>query len=128
MEFPYLNESNWMMYAMASYNNPTCKGTAEFLEDIARIKYIKRLLRRYKKTGELRTQLITNHFIILNNVFGTTGAARLLFFKVENELYPEIKTFMVYLDMIPKYIPETPINEIPLNQEIVSLLRKERST
>lgn len=128
MEVPVLNDSNFMQYAVGNYNNPSCGGMQEFIEDISRIKYIKRLLRRYKKTGDLRDQLISNHFIILGNVFGTTGATRLLFFRVEQNLYPEVKTFMVHLGILAKTIPEMRLNDIPLNQEIVGILRKNRST
>lgn len=128
MEVALLTESNFMQYAMSVYSNPSCAGMREFIEDLSRIKYIKRLLRRYKKTGEIREHLLTNHFIILSNVFGITGASRLLFFKVESELHPEIKTFMVHLGTLPKRIPEADIVQIPLNQEIVGILRGLRST
>lgn len=128
MEVALLNDSNFMQYAVSAYTNPSCVGMREFIEDLSRIKYIKRLLRRYKKTGELREQLLTNHFIILSNVFGITGAARLLFFKVEPELHPEVKTFMVHIGTLPKSIPEADLIQIALNQEIVGLLRAARST
>lgn len=128
MEVALLTDSNFMQYAMGVYSNPSCAGMREFVEDLSRIKYIKRLLRRYKKSGELREQLLTNHFIILSNVFGVMGAARLLFFKVEPELHPEIKTFMVHLGTLPKQIPEADLIQIPLNREIVSVLRASRST
>lgn len=126
MTTPYLTESNFMPYAMSIYDNPSCTGMKEFLDDLSRIKYIKRLLRRYKKTGDIRPDLLTNHFILLHNVFTKTGAARLLFFRVEQELYPELKTFMVHLDLLPNSIPETRLSEIPLNMEIVGILRKEK--
>jgi len=128
MEVALLNESNFMQYAMTAYTNPSCVGMREFVEDLSRIKYIKRLLRRYKKTGEIRDQLLTNHFIVLSNVFGITGAARLLFFKVEPDLHSEVKTFMVHIGTLPKRIPEADLVQIPLNREIVCILRASRST
>ena len=70
----------------------------EFNEDLNRIKYIKRLLRKYIKTGILRERLILNHLIILQNVFGPTVTSRILFFKVDKELYSELKTFLIYLN------------------------------
>lgn len=128
MEVAILTDSNFMQYAMGIYTNPSCIGMHEFVEDLSRIKYIKRLLRRYKKTGEIREQLLTNHFIVLSNVFGITGAARLLFFKVEPDLHPEIKTFMVHIGILPRQIPEADLVQIPLNREIVGILRASRST
>lgn len=123
-----LNESNFMQYAMQVYTNPTCVGMKEFVEDLSRIKYVKRLLRRYHKYGELREQLLINHFIILNNVFGQVPAARLLFFKVEPDLYSDVKTFLVYLNTLPKHIPEVDLVTVPLNYEIVNRLRQLQST
>jgi hypothetical protein len=128
MEVSIITNSNFMQYAMGIYKNPSCAGINEFAEDLSRIKYIKRLIRRYKKTGEIREQLIINHFIILSNVFTVVGSARLLFFKIEPELYPEIKTFMVYLGILPKKIPEADLVKIPLNTDIVGILRSLRST
>jgi hypothetical protein len=123
-----LNESNFMQYAIQAYTNPTCVGIKEFVEDLSRIKYVKRLLRRYRKYGELREQLLINHFIILNNVFGQIPAARLLFFKVEPDLYSDVKTFLVYLNTLPSQIPEVDLVTVPLNYEIVTRLRQLQST
>ena len=49
--------------------NPGCVDILEFHEDLNRIKYIKRLFRRYSETGELKERLILNHLIVLYNVF-----------------------------------------------------------
>ena len=51
MNFDELNDSNFVMYAMKNYENPTCTGMEEFHEDLNRVKYIKRLLKRNKNTG-----------------------------------------------------------------------------
>ena len=53
------------MYAMKMYSSPICNGMEEFREDILRIKYIKRLLLKYKKKNDLKERLILNHLIIL---------------------------------------------------------------
>ena len=63
----------------------------EFLEDLNRIKYIKRLFFRYDNTGELKLRLILNHIIILTNVFGNEGTTRILFYKSEEKYYGYIK-------------------------------------
>ena len=68
MDFENLNENNFIMYAMKLYENPQYSGIEEFQEDLNRIKYIKRLLRRYQKTGVLKERLILNHIIITNLV------------------------------------------------------------
>ena len=63
MDFKYLNNNNFAMYSMKMYNNPQCENLEEFYEDMNRIKYIKRLLGKYEKSGDLRTRLILNHLI-----------------------------------------------------------------
>ena len=50
--------------------------------------------------------------------------SRILFFKVDEELYSELKTFLVYLKYLPESIPETKLEEIPLDNKIVSILRE----
>ena len=63
-----LTNKNFMVYAMKAYNNPNCMDLEEFQEDLKRIKYIKRLFKKYLETGSLRTRLIVNHIIVLYNV------------------------------------------------------------
>jgi hypothetical protein len=124
-----LSETNYVMYAMKNYNNPQCLDIDEFHSDLNRIKYLKKLLKRYLATGELKDRLILNHIIILYNVFGIVPATRLLFFKTDKELYPMIKTFITYLNYLPEgdkleEIIEVDILPIPLDDDIVKILRK----
>ena len=49
-----LDDSNFMLYAASNYDNPQCYDTDEFYDDLKRFKYLKRLLNRYKETGELK--------------------------------------------------------------------------
>ena len=73
MRFDELNDSNYLLFAIKNYENPQAVTEDDFYDDLKRIKYIKRLLKRYKNSGELRTHLILNHFIVLFNVFGDAG-------------------------------------------------------
>lgn len=97
-----LNDENFMIYAMKCYDSPNCI-MSEFEEDLKRIKYVKRLIKRYKTTGELKERLILNHIIILSNVFGTKNAVRMLFFRTDEQDYDILKTFLIFLG----YMPET---------------------
>ena len=124
-----LTENNYVMYAMKNYNNPQCLDIDEFHSDLNRIKYLKKLLKRYLATGELKDRLILNHIIVLYNVFDIVPATRLLFFKTDKELYPMIKTFITYLNYLPEgdkleEIIEVDILPIPLDDDIVKILRK----
>jgi hypothetical protein len=98
-----LCDDNFLIYAMKAYDKPNCI-MSEFEEDLKRIKYIKRLIKRYRLTGELKERLILNHIIILANVFGTESAVRMLFFKIDREDYDILKTFLVFLNYMPKTI------------------------
>lgn len=88
------------MFAIKHYDNPTSVTYDDFEEDLNRIKYIKRLLRRYETTGELKTHLILNHIIVMYNVFDD-AATPLLFFKTEATYWPIIKAFMLFLNRLP---------------------------
>ena len=46
-----LDDSNFMLYAAANYDNPQLYDTDEFYDDLKRFKYLKRLFNRYKETG-----------------------------------------------------------------------------
>lgn len=124
MNFDMLTDENYMLFAMKSYNNPQCRDVEEFHEDMNRIKYLKRLFKKYKSNGVLRERLILNHLIIFTNVFGINASARILFSRIEKELHPYLKTFLIYLQLLPEKIPETDLITIPLDKRIVDKLRK----
>jgi len=110
MRFDELNESNYLLFAIKFYDNPQAITREDFEDDLKRIKYIKRLLKRYKNTGELKTHLILNHLTVLFNVFGD-AAVPLLFYNLEIELWPCIKSFLIFLNRLLEY-PKTEISEI----------------
>ena len=124
MNFDILNDDNYMMFAMRVYNNPQCKNISEFQEDMNRIKYLKRLFRKYKSSGQLRERLILNHIIIFYNVFDIIPATRLLFSRIEKDLHPYLKTFIVFLKNLPQTIPEADLLNIPLDRRIINKLRE----
>jgi hypothetical protein len=101
--FDNLNDDNFTMYAIKSYNSPNCI-MSEFEDDMKRLKYIKRLIKRYRATGELKERLILNHIIVLSNVFGTEAAVRMLFYKFDPEDYTILKTFLIFLNYMPKIV------------------------
>jgi hypothetical protein len=124
MKFDTLDDNNYMMYAMKMYNNPQCKNISEFQEDMNRIKYLKRLLRKYKTSGQLRERLILNHIIIFYNIFDSISATRLLFSRIEKDLHPFLKTFVVFLNTLPDKIPDVDLVSIPLDRRIINRLRE----
>jgi hypothetical protein len=104
MDFSNLTNDNILLYAMRNYDNPACHGLNEFTEDFDRIKYVKRLFKRYHSKKVLKDRLILNHIIIFYNVFGAEAGTRILFFRLEEELWPILKTFLVFLNLLPDVV------------------------
>lgn len=127
--FDKLTDSNFIMYAMKHYDNPQCCSIDEFNEDINRFKYIKKLLTRYIKEGDLQERLILNHLIVLNNVFGATPLVRMLFLKLDKHLM-YIKPFLVLLNLLPDYVhgigkqKSIDTDLIAMDQHIITVLRQ----
>jgi hypothetical protein len=124
-----LTEDNFVMFAVKHYDNPGCLGMEEFYDDLKRFKYIKRLLRKHDVGKNLKERLILNHIIILGNLFGVEATTKMLFFKLEEKFWPQIKTFLVFLNYMPmKIIVTSGIeivdNDIPLDETVLETLKK----
>jgi hypothetical protein len=120
-----LNEDNFLVFAMHHYDNPQCHSLAEFEDDLKKFIYLKKLIYRYKNTGELRERLIINHIIVLYNVFGES-TTKMLFYKLEESLWEQLVTFLVFLNRMPEEIPEYGIklSNVKLDENIIAVLRK----
>jgi hypothetical protein len=126
--FDDLNDENFMIYAMKCYTAPNCI-ISEFESDIKRTKYLKRLFRRYKITKTLKERLILNHIILLNNVFGPEPTSRILFYRIDERDYDILKTFLIYLGIMPDNIKgvngkNIQSAEIPVDLNIAEILRQ----
>jgi len=127
MSFDDLTNENILLYAVKAYDRPNCI-MSEFKDDMKRFNYLKRLFRRYRKEGELREQLVINHLIVLYNVFGPEVAARLLFFKVAKEDYSTLKTYLLFLNLMPERVrgikgQDIISSEISIDLKIAEILR-----
>jgi hypothetical protein len=122
MIFNELNEDNFLLFAIKNYENPQAVTKEDFDKDLNHFKYIKRLLKRYKNTGELKIPLLINHFIVLYNIFGE-AATPMLFFKIEKELWSTMKTFILFLNKIPEY-PKCYLHDIPVDLDCLKELQK----
>jgi hypothetical protein len=110
-----LNDETFLLYAAKSYDKPHII-QSEFEEDLKRIKYVKRLLRKYRQTGDFKERLILNHVIILSNVFGIEPTVNMLFYKVDPEDYPALKTILIFLSYMPKRLSLS-FNKYTVRQE-----------
>lgn len=111
-----LNDDSFLLYCAKTYDSPHMI-LSELEEDLKRIKYIKRLIKKYKATGELKTRLILNHIVILTNVFGPEGCVRILFFKIEPKYYDVLKTFFLYINILPEVVQS--INSINIKTSLI---------
>ena len=123
-----LNDGNFLIYAAKCYDRPHIL-QSEFEDDLKRLKYVKRLLRKYRQTGEFKERLVLNHVIILSNVFGVEATTNMLFFKVDQEDYPLLKTILIYLNYMPDHLNVSfdkyyvKQEEIPVDLNIANILR-----
>ena len=122
MIFNELNEDNFLLFAIKNYENPQAVAKEDFDKALNHFKYIKRLLKRYKKTGELKTHLLINHFIVLYNIFGE-ATTPMLFFKLEREMWSQVKTFIMFLNRLPEF-PKSYLNDIQVDLNCLEQLQK----
>ena len=113
MLFDHLNEDNFLLFAIKNYENPQAVTKEDFDKDLNHFKYIKRLLKRYKNTGVLKSHLLLNHFIILYNIFGE-ATTPMLFFKIDEDLWPVMKTFVIFLNRLPEF-PKTHMHDVKVD-------------
>ena len=104
MIFDDLNDDNFLMFTMKEYNDIQCTDIEEFYDDLKKIKYIKRLFNIYQNNGQLKERLIFNHLIVFYNVFSVQAGTRILFYKIEKDFWPMLKTFLIFLDRMPEKI------------------------
>lgn len=125
--FDDLTEDNVMIYAMKAYDKPNCI-MSEFKEDMKRFNYLKRLFFRYRKFDELRERLIINHLVVLYNVFGVEVTTRLLFYKISKTDHSALKTYLLFLNLMPDAIRgikghDIHSSDIPVDMKIADTLR-----
>jgi len=116
-----------MLYAAKAYDKPNCI-MSEFTEDMKKLNYLKRLFRRYRKHGEMRERLILNHIVVLYNLFGAEVITRLLFFSMNKEDYTVLKTYLVFLNIMPDRVRgingvDIISSDIPVDLNIATELR-----
>jgi hypothetical protein len=121
MIFNELNEDTFLIFAIKNYENPQAVTQEDFHKDLNHFKYIKRLLKRYKVSGVLKAHLIINHFIVLYNIFGD-ATTPMLFYKIEEELWSSMKTFIIFLNRLPEY-PKCYIHDIKIDEYCMEQLK-----
>ena len=122
-----VSENNFMIYAAKHYDNPHCFHDDEFYDDLKRFKYIKRLMSKYKDSGELRERLILNHLIVLYNLFGD-NTTPMLFLKL-NQYHDCLKPFLLFMNRMPNMVVTSEkiilSSDIKMDKKIIQALRKD---
>ena len=107
------------MFALKHYENHQATSEKEFYDDMKRFKYLKRLFKKHSTTGILKERLIMNHIIVLSNVFSPEAVKVLLFFKIGQEHWSVLKTFLIFLN----YITESEMTQISTDVKLMETLK-----
>ena len=118
--FDDLNEENFLLYAARNYYSPRCIDPEEFYEDLKRFTYVKRLINRYTRGGEITERLILNHITVILNVFGQQAGIKMLEYKIGMGEWHIIKPFLVFLNAITN----DQYTGLVMDPEVVYKLRK----
>jgi len=122
-----LNDDTVLLYAIKAYDKLNYVKSV-FEEDYKTFRYVKRLLQRYRQSGELRENLGLNHLSLIYNMFGIEPGTRLLFFKMDEADYTSLKTFLVYLNTMPEVVHgingrDIRSSDYPVDMRIANVLR-----
>ena len=118
--FKEITRDNSLLYAQHNYDNPTLEREKEFYDDIKRFKYLKRLFRRYKISGEIKVRLVVYHVIVLQNVFGADAACILLLYKIDKQYWSILKTVLDSLG----YLYPHELNDVIVDENVKKLLEE----
>lgn len=120
-----ISQNNFEIYAARYYNNQNCVSRDEFLDDLNRFKYIKRLCTKYRENGNIKERLVLNHLVVLYNLFGP-ACTSMLYFRLKEVNWPVITPFVESLGMLPEIImemsPPVDTRKIPRDIKIKTLL------
>ncbi len=129
MIYDKLTNENFLVFCAQHYNGNKYYTTEEFIEDLNRVKYIKKLITRYVENNDLKERLLLNHIIILCNVFGPTITCKILYLKLKPQMR-YVKPFLILLNILPDKIynvgDEMAIDTdlIEMDQTLINVLRK----
>lgn len=124
-----LTDKNFLLFCAQHYEKSMYSTTEDFIEDMNRLKYIKKLITRYTENGDLKERLILNHIIILNNCFGPEILFKILYLKLKNQM-KYVKPFLVLLNILPDKISNVGDEKIiytdviEMDMAIIEKLRK----
>ena len=117
--FKELDESNFVLYAAKHYYSPRCIDAEEFYDDLNRFKYVKRLVNRYNRGGDLGERLLLNHLTVIMNVFGYEAGLKMLEYKIGMRDWSIIKPFLLFI----RAIKDDQYTGMSMDEAVVDKLR-----
>jgi hypothetical protein len=118
--FEKLDSKNFLLYAAKHYYKPKVIDAEEFYDDLKRFMYLKRLLKRHYKTGELSERLVLNHLIVVFNVFDIEPCLKMLEYQIDSKYWPALKPFLIFL----RHIRNDQYTDIEMDKVVIEKLRK----
>ena len=122
MNISELNKDNFLLFAIKYYENPNSSTQEEFQEDLKRFKYVKRWLKKYHESGTINSHLLLNHIIVIFNCWND-AALPMLFYKLDQEYWGYLKSFLIFLDRIPMYPVTSGIDDVTEDINIINTLK-----
>ncbi len=121
-----MKEPEFLSLAMKYYDNPQCTHIGEFSDDMNKFIYLKKLLFRVKRNNDMNERLILNHIITLHNLFGIV-TPDLLFYKIDEEYWDLLATFLLFLNIMPEHIPDLNVHltDLTINTTIMEILKNQ---
>jgi hypothetical protein len=92
-----IDDSIFISSVFRRYYNPKTLNMDDLEEDIRRFGFLKKLFKRYKKTGNINCNLSVNHIIILGNSIVPEKVCSMLLIYFLREYLDTLKTFMLAL-------------------------------
>ncbi len=120
-----MDDSDFMQLAMHHYKNIKCKTIHQFESDLNIIYSIKKNFKKNNNTEDYY-KLLLNSIVTAYNMFEGISCTKMLFYKVRKESWSQLKTFLLYMNMMPEEIPELGIvsSDIGIDNDIANFLRK----
>lgn len=113
------DEREFIQYCLENYKAPFFS-KEEFSNDLNSTVVLKKMFRRYVQKKVINERLALNKIITLINVFGVKTANIILFFKIDEEFYPILKAFLMFIN---SYVENEFTRGIEPDRQILQLLR-----
>ena len=114
-----LDRKNYEMYAFEAYTNKSCFSRKEFLEDLKKAQYAKKLSKKLCDGKEINIRLLVNHVILFTNVFELERAKELIMYNISDEEKEMFKTILIFLG----FMTNTEMPDVNWHLKVAQMLK-----